>query len=117
MEAKTERGPTFPEAVSQEERVEVEKPVGGEREDVEEHRGVEEAKGEEGPQPGVRSPPWSPTSWKWPPGTLRLTRPSSRWSAGAGACVNTTSSGGSASFGTSPASGSLPFGTTRSYLP
>ncbi|XP_070312955.1 testis-specific Y-encoded-like protein 6 [Odocoileus virginianus] len=49
VETKTERGPIFPEAVNEEERVEVEKPVAGEREVVEEHRGVEEAKDEAGP--------------------------------------------------------------------
>ncbi|XP_069435648.1 testis-specific Y-encoded-like protein 6 [Ovis canadensis] len=48
-EAKTERGPIFSEAANQEERVEVEKPVGGEREVVEERRGVKQAKDEAGP--------------------------------------------------------------------
>ena len=48
-EAKTERGPIFSGAANHEERVEVEKPVGGERGVVEERRGVKQAKDEAGP--------------------------------------------------------------------
>ena len=47
--AKTERGPMFSEAANQEEKVEVEKQVGEEREAVEKYRGVKEAKDDAGP--------------------------------------------------------------------